>query len=157
MGTDILDKNISDAPNGSKEFLTINVAGQRFGVPVLEVEDVLGPQKLTRIPLSPPEVDGSLNLRGRIVTAINIRCSLNMEPQENTGKEMSVVVEHNDELYSLVIDSVGDVLALKNSEFEKNPATLDASWRDVSVGIYRLDGELLVILDVPNLISSVKV
>jgi len=70
---------------------------------------------------------------------------------------MSVVVEHNDELYSLVIDSVGDVLALKNSEFEKNPATLDASWRDLSVGIYRLDGELLVILDVPNLISSVQV
>jgi len=157
MSTDILDKNISDAPHGSKEFLTINVAGQRFGVAVLEVEDVLGPQKVTKIPLSPPEVEGSLNLRGRIVTAINVRRSLNMEEQPSTGKEMSVVVEHNDELYSLVIDSVGDVLALKNSEFEKNPATLDASWRDLSVGIYRLDGELLVILDVPNLISSVQV
>lgn len=156
MSTETLEKTNTDL-HGSKEFLTINVGDQRFGIPVLEVEDVLGPQKVTTIPLSPPEVAGSLNLRGRIVTAIDMRCSLDMEPRKETGKEMSVVVEHNDELYSLIIDSVGDVLALKNSEFEKNPATLDASWRDVSEGVYRLEGELLVILDVSNLISSVKI
>jgi len=157
MNSNVIEmKKDENTGAGSKEVLTINIAGQKFGVPVLEVEDVLGPQKVTKIPLAPPEVAGSLNLRGRIVTAIDVRCSLGMERREIADKQMSVVVEHKDELYSLVIDSVGDVLNLKDSDFEKNPATLDALWRDISVGIYRLEDELLVILDIPKLICAVN-
>jgi purine-binding chemotaxis protein CheW len=138
-----------------KEFLTILIAGQRFGIPILQVQDVLGRQRVTKIPLSPAEVAGSLNLRGRIVTAIDVRCRLGIAPRAEGEKEMSVVVEHDNELYSLIIDTVGDVLALENSEFEATPPTLDSSWRDVSSGIYRLEGELLVILDVPKFLGSV--
>jgi len=141
----------------SEDFLTIIIAEQRFGIPILQVQDVLGDQSVTNIPMAPPEVAGALNLRGRVVTAIDVRRRLGIEPRDkNEKKEMSVVVEHETELYSLIIDRVGDVLSLKNDRFENTPPTLDPVWRDVSSGIFRLDGELLVILDVPKLLDIVE-
>jgi len=140
----------------SSDYLTILIAGQRFGIPILQVQDVLGDQKVTNIPMAPPEVAGSLNLRGRIVTAIDVRQRLGIEPQDKEqDRSMSVVVEHGHELYSLIIDRVGDVLSLKNDTFEATPPTLDPVWREISTGIFRLDGELLVVLDVPKLLESV--
>ena len=148
--SDKMNQDISD----SKDFLTVYISGQLFGIPVLQVEDVLGEQRVTKIPLAPPEVAGSLNLRGRIVTAINVRKRLGLEDSEST-QEMSVVVEHEGELYSLIIDRVGDVLTLKNDDFQANPATLDPVWRDVSAGIYRLEKNLLVVLDVSKMVFTV--
>lgn len=140
----------------SKDFLTVYISDQLFGIPVLQVEDVLGEQTVTKIPLAPPEVAGSLNLRGRIVTAIDVRKRLGLERRQTNDKnQMSVVVEHEQELYSLIIDSVGDVLTLQNDNFQPNPATLDPLWRDISAGIYRLEGTLLVVLDVSKLVSTV--
>ncbi|MCB1530891.1 MAG: chemotaxis protein CheW [Rhodospirillales bacterium] len=139
----------------SKEFLTILIAGQLFGIPILQVQDVLGEQEVTKVPLAPPAVLGSLNLRGRVVTAINVRNCLGLPPQEERHKEMSVVVEHETELYSLIIDEVGDVMSLKNKDFESAPATLDPVWKNISLGIYKLEGRILVILDVPGLLDSV--
>lgn len=139
---------------GSKDFLTLFLNGQMFGVPVLLVQDVLGPQRVTRVPLAPPEVAGSLNLRGRIVTAINLRRRLGLADYEDAARTMSVVVEHHGELYSMIVDSVGDVLSLPDGNFEKTPPTLDAVWRDVSGGIYRLEDTLLVILDVSGMLDA---
>ena len=155
-------KHTQGAEEGAhaREYLTITIAGQIFGIPVLDVEDVLGEQKVTRVPLAPPEIYGSLNLRGRIVTAINVRRALGLPPRERThshDKDMSVVIQHEDELYSLIIDKVGDVLSLSQDTFEKNPATLDPRWRDISGGIYRLKDTLMVVLDVPKLIGSIRV
>lgn len=140
----------------TREFLTIHLADQTFGIPILQVQDVLGPQKITRIPLAPPAIAGSLNLRGRIVTAIDVRACLGMPPlqRDKGAQEMSVVVESQGELYSLMIDKVGDVLGVDNADFEKSPATLDPQWRSVCQGIYRLKGSLLVILDVPKLLEG---
>jgi purine-binding chemotaxis protein CheW len=133
-------------------FVTMTVAGQLFGIPVLQVQDVLGPQRLTKIPLAPPEVAGSLNLRGHIVTAIDVRTRLGLPPRSADMKGMSVVVDLNGELYSLVIDQVGEVLSLAKDTFEANPPTLDPRWREVSRGIYRLKGQLLVVIDVARLL-----
>lgn len=140
-----------------RDFLTLTIFDQRFGIPVLQVQDVLRKQKVTHIPLAPPEVMGSLNLRGRIVTAIDMRRRLGLPvAAEGETKEMSVVVEHDGELYSLIIDVVGDVLSLSQGGFEPNPATLDPLWRDVSAGIYRLDEGLLVVLDVAKLLGTIS-
>ncbi len=154
---DKLLDHIDGQAGQSKDFLTVIIAGQRFGIPILQVQDVLGDQSVTNIPLAPPEVAGSLNLRGRVVTAINVRCRLGMEAYEKQpdDKETSVVVEHDNELYSLIIDRVGDVLTMKEKDFESNPATLDPLWREISLGIFRLDNELLVILDIPKLLDTV--
>jgi purine-binding chemotaxis protein CheW len=128
------------------------VAGQMFGIPVLQVQDVLGEQKIAQVPLAPKEVAGSLNLRGRIVTAFDVRTRLNLPPREQGKPNMSVVVDLNGEFYSLIIDQVGEVMSLPVSDFEKNPPTLDERWRDVSAGIYRLKDHLLIVLDVPRLL-----
>lgn len=137
------------------EYLTILVDDQKFGIPVLQIQDVLREQKVTRIPLASPEVAGSLNLRGRIVTAIDVRKRLNVVPKPGS-RSMSVVVEYNQELYSLIIDKVGDVLTLNQDRIEKNPGTLDSKWRDISDGVCQLDSELLIIMDVPRLLDSIQ-
>jgi purine-binding chemotaxis protein CheW len=139
-----------------RQYVSIVIAGQSFGIPVLIVHDVLGPQRITRIPLAPPEVAGSLNLRGRIVTAIDVRLCLGLEkrPPEMTG--MSVVVEHTGEFYSLIVDNVGEVLTLPAASMERNPATLDPRWREISDGIYRLEDQLLVVLDADRLLDFAR-
>lgn len=137
----------------TQDFVTMTIAGQLFGIPVLTVQDILGQQKITRIPLAPPEVAGSLNLRGRIVTAIDVRLRLGLAAREPGVQAMSVVVDHRGESYSLLVDAVGEVLSLKSSDYERNPPTLDARWRDFSDGIYRLNGQLLVVLDVAQLLQ----
>jgi purine-binding chemotaxis protein CheW len=117
------------------------------------VQDVLGHQRITRIPLAPPEVAGSLNLRGRIVTAIDVRLRLGLPARSADKPGMSIVVDHRGELYSLMVDNVGEVLSLSSEDYESNPATLDIRWRDLSNGIYRLNNTLLVVLDVARLLN----
>ncbi|HEV7268475.1 MAG TPA: chemotaxis protein CheW [Falsiroseomonas sp.] len=134
-------------------FLTLAVAGQACGVPVLVVRDVLGPQAITRIPLAPPEVAGSLNLRGRIVTAVDLRRRLGLPMREAEVQPMSIVVEMAGELYSMLADSVGEVVPLRQEESASNPPTLDAVWRDVSKGVHRRDGQLLIVLDVERVLA----
>ncbi len=142
-----------NAQSESQDFVTMTIDGQLFGIPVLAVQDVLGPQQITKIPLAPPEVAGALNLRGRIVTAIDVRARLGLAAWRRDQDSMSVVVDHDGELYSLIVDTVGEVLSLPNEGFEHNPQTLDALWRDVSAGIYRLDGQLLVVFEVSRLLA----
>ena len=139
-----------------RQYVSITIDGQMFGIPVLIVHDVLGPQRITRIPLAPAEVAGSLNLRGRIVTAIDVRLRLGLPKRPVNMVGMSVVVEHSGEFYSLMVDGVGEVLTLSSAEFERNPATLDPRWRDISLGIYRLQDQLLVILDVNRLLDFTR-
>ncbi len=146
--------SLGASPDVNREFVTIMIDEQWFGIPVLAVQDVLGPQRITPIPAAPPDVAGSLNLRGRIVTAIDVRVRLKLPPREDSGPQMSAVVEHEGELYSLLIDRVGEVLSLPADRFERNPDTLDPHWRDVSAGIYRLDERLLVVLEVKNLLAT---
>lgn len=145
------------AHTANQDFVTASIADQMFGIPVLQVQDVLGPQKITRIPLAPPEVAGSLNLRGRIVTTIDVRLRLGLpaRPKEQAG--MSIVVDHKGELYSLAVDNVGEVLSLSSADFERHPATLDQRWREVSTGIYRLKDTLLVVLDVSRLLNFANI
>ena len=114
----------------SSEFVTMTIGGQLFGIPVLKVRDVLGQQSFARIPLSPVEVAGALNLRGRIVTAIDVRMRLGLSPRGKNERGMMVVVEQTGELYSLIIDQVGEVLSLPVSKYERNPPTLHPRWRE---------------------------
>ena len=136
-----------------QEFVTMTIDDQWFGIPVSSVQDVLGTQNIARIPLAPPDVAGSLNLRGRIVTAIDPRVRLGLPARGKDESVMSVVVEHGGELYSLLIDQVGEVLNLPADRYEHNPASLDGRWRDISAGVYRLDDRLLVVLDVDRLLE----
>jgi purine-binding chemotaxis protein CheW len=130
-------------------FVTLSVSGQLCGIPVLAVRDVLGEQSITRIPLAPPEVAGSLNLRGRIVTAIDLR----LPPTPAGTPRMSVVAEQGGELYALLVDQVSEVMTLRSDQFERTPPTLPATWAAYAHGIYRLQIGLLVVLDVTRLLA----
>jgi purine-binding chemotaxis protein CheW len=135
----------------TREFATMSIADQLFGIPVLQVQDVLSPQRIARIPMAPACVAGVLNLRGRIVTAIDVRRRLGLPRSEAVGKEMSIVVEHNGELYSLLVDQVGEVMVCPTDHIGPNPPTLDPVWQELSKGIVQLDDRLLVILNVQRL------
>ena len=137
----------------TEEFVTFKIAEQLFGIPVLQIQDVLSSYKITRIPLAPPEITGSLNLRGRVVTAIDLRLRLGLPTRPADADSMSIVAENEGQLYSLMVDSVGEVLALSRSAYERNPPTLDVRFRAFSEGIYRLDDQLLVVLDVNRLLD----
>lgn len=151
------DTNKDADNNGpTQDFVTMTVAGQAFGIPVLHVRDVLGPQRITRVPLAPPEIEGSLNLRGRIVTAVNMRQRLQLAKSDCPEKAMAVVVEYEDEPYSLLVDEVGEVLRLSDRQRDTNPATLDAKWRQIADGLYRLDGSLLIVLNIAAVLGAIR-
>ena len=225
-----------------EDFVTFFINNQMFGIPVLKVQDILTPDRIAPIPLTPPEIRGSINLRGRIVTVVDVRVRLGLEKRlpdetaagaakgngwrkevsqpaadgsgtadetahqaqeqspdeasrpaeqgngaqedangsadagerpaddenrpaegasplvdEGTGvvgtHGMCVTVEHENELYTLLVDRVGDVISLSNDSFEDNPSTLDSVWREFALGVYRLESVLMVVLDVGRLLD----
>lgn len=135
------------------ELVSIIIADQLLGIPVYLVRDILGAQRITPVPLAPREVAGALNLRGRIVTAIDLRVRLGLPPRDASKPSMSVVVEHAGELYSLLFDQVGEVLQPPKERFESDMVTLTPAWREFTAGIYRLDERLLVLLDVSRVLG----
>lgn len=136
-----------------EEFVTVRIAGQLFGLPIGQVQDVFMPETIAHVPLAAHEVAGVLNLRGRIVTAIDMRKRLNLPPLKNDKPPMAVGIEANSESYGLVIDDVGDVLRLEKSGCEHNPTNLDPRWAEISAGVYRLEGEIMVHLDVERVLA----
>jgi purine-binding chemotaxis protein CheW len=153
MTADTIERPEAALADDSQVLVTLTVADQLCGIPVLAVRDILGPQVITRIPLAPLEIAGSLNLRGRIVTAIDLRQRLRLPPAPIGQVRMSVVAEQGGELYALLVDQVSEVLSLDASQFERNPPTLEKTWAQFSTGIFRLDGRLLVVLDVARLLA----
>src|SRR5579872_4314692 len=135
------DENLS-------EYVTAMIGGQMFGLPILSVQDVFMPDRLTRVPLAPPEIAGVLNLRGRIVTLIDMRRRFGLGEREDAGQPMAIGVELRGESYGLLIDSVGEVLTLDDATLESNPINLDPQLARMSAGIHRLDGQLLIVVDV---------
>ncbi len=139
--------------NDMIQYVTVVIGGQLFGLPISQVHDVFVPESVTRVPMSAPEVAGVLNLRGRIVTAINMRRRLHLPPLEDE-QMMAVGIEYKHESYGLVIDTVGEVLTLPANSAEANPSNLDRRWAEISGGVHRLEGKLMVILDVDRLLGS---
>lgn len=138
----------------SQEYITVMIAGQLFGLPILEVQDVFTPEGVTSVPLANRDVAGVLNLRGRIVTAIDMRRRLGLPEREKGKPAMAVGIESNGESYGLIIDSVGEVHRLSAETFEPNPANLDPRWAAISAGVHRLEGSLMVVVDVDKVLAN---
>jgi purine-binding chemotaxis protein CheW len=140
----------------SIQYVTVVIGGQLFGLPISRVHDVFVPESITRVPLSRPEIAGVLNLRGRIVTTIDMRQRLHLPPRGDDGTPMAVGIEHKGESYGLLIDNVGEVLDLPSSGREPNPVNLDPRWATISGGVHRLNGQLMVILDVDRVLGGMS-
>jgi purine-binding chemotaxis protein CheW len=141
------------AEGGVAEYVTVMIGEQLFGVPIARVQDVFVPQRVTRVPLACAEIAGVLNLRGRIVTVIDMRRRLGLPARSEPRPSMAVGIEHNGESYGLLTDTVGEVLKLADDSRETNPVNLDRRLAHVSAGVHRLDGQLLVILDVDRVLD----
>ncbi|MDP7602910.1 MAG: chemotaxis protein CheW [Alphaproteobacteria bacterium] len=135
------------------QFVTVKVDDQLFAIPMLIVDSIQSEQTATPIPLAPKAVTGATNLRGHIVTVIDIRTRLGLAPRQSDDLCMHVVVEHRGELYSLEVDSIGEVEAPDPDTFEATPSTLASNWRAVTSGVYRLEGDLLLVHDVNQLLD----
>jgi purine-binding chemotaxis protein CheW len=135
------------------EYVTATVGGQLFGLPIARVQDVFVLDRLTRVPLATPEIAGVLNLRGRIVTAIDMRRRLGLAPLGEARKQMAIGIEYQGESYGLLIDAIGEVLNLPSSSREGNPVNLEPRLARVSAGVHRLDDRLLVVLDVDRVLD----
>ncbi len=146
------DRDLSDGEPAT-DYVTVTIGNQLFGISVQDVQDVFSPQAITRVPLAPPEVGGVLNLRGRIVTVIDVRQRLGLPSRKDVLSCMAVGIEKGGESYGLIIDQIGEVLRLEPEKFERSPENLDPKWRKVSKGVYRLEDTLLVVLDVDLLMN----
>jgi purine-binding chemotaxis protein CheW len=140
---------------GRKRFSTFVVDHLLFGVGVEKVQEVIRYQKMTRVPLAPPVVRGLINLRGQIVTAIDLRCRLGLRERDANDLPMNVVIRHEDGAVSLLVDEIGDVLEVDDDTFELPPGTLTGEARELIRGVYKLKEKLLIALDADKMLKLV--
>lgn len=136
------------------QLLTFHVHDQVLAIPVIHIRDVFLAQKITPVPLAAGEIRGLINLRGRIVTAISMREKLNFPKVGVDEKQMIIAVEHAGEVYGLLVDKVGDVTSLSEDLYERKPQVLDGKLRDIARGVFKLEGKLLILLDVDLIIQT---
>lgn len=133
----------------SQKLATFYVGASLFGIDVMQVQEVTGPSRVVRVPLAPKFVRGLINLRGQIATALGLRELFAIDPGPRDG-EMSVVCRIEGNLVSLIVDSIGDVLELESSLFEKAPDTIPGGASGLKrfvKGIYKMNGTLLSVVD----------
>jgi purine-binding chemotaxis protein CheW len=131
----------------SKQFATFTLNSLFLGVDVLKVQEVIRFQEMTRVPTAPAMVEGLINLRGQIITAIDLRLRLELPPRPKNQLPMNVVIRTDEGALSLLVDEIGDVVEIANESFERIPETVTGEVRDLVTGVYKLNGRLLLILD----------
>ena len=137
----------------SEQFCTFFLDGHFFGVPVQKVQEVIRYQEMTRVPLVPQVVRGLINLRGQIVTAVDLRRRLGMNERPANQLPMNVVVRTDDGALSLLVDEIGDVIEVEDKTFEQPPETLQGMARELIRGVHKLPGRLLLVLDTERAVN----
>ena len=138
----------------TSQLSTFSVGRYRFGIEVEAVQEVIRYQPMTRVPLAPPSVGGLINLRGQVVTAIELRERLGRPARPEGTDAVVIVVRLDGEAVSLLVDSIADVVDVDAADFEAPPDTLEGQARDLIRGAYKLDGQLLLALDVHKAVSA---
>ena len=131
----------------SQQFCTFFLEGSLFGVPVPQVQEVIRFHEMTRVPLAPDVVEGMINLRGQIVIAIDLRRRLSLHAREERELPVNVVIRSADGAVSLMVDEIGDVVEVEDSTFEAPPETLRGAVRTMILGVHKLEGRLMHVLD----------
>lgn len=131
---------------GSRQYATFMVDDLFFGVEVVQVQEVLRYQEMTPVPRADRVIEGLINLRGQIVTAVDMRRRLGLPEREAGRTPMNVVVRKEDGAVSLLVDEIGDVIEVRGEDFEPPPETIDPKARETLAGVYKLDGRLLLVL-----------
>lgn len=131
----------------SQQYSTFYVGDLFFGIEVVKVQEVLRYQEMTRVPLAPDGVRGLINLRGQIVTALDMRHRLGLSPRPADATPMNLVMQSDEGAVSLLVDEIGDVLEVDSECYERVPETIPATQREMIAGVCKLDGKLLLVLN----------
>ena len=137
-----------------KQYSTFFLDGLFFGVPVEKVQEVLRFHEMTRVPLAPPVVTGLINLRGQIVTALDLRRRLLLRDRATADRPMNIVIRTAGGAVSLLVDEIGDVVEVEEESFELPPDTLAASSRELIEGVYKLNDRLMHVLDTEKVVND---
>ncbi len=143
----------TEVSKSSGQFSTFFVGDLFFGVDVLCVQEVLRFQQMTRVPQAPDVIEGLINLRGQIVTAIDMRRRLALPPRPGGQAPMNMVVRSEEGAVSLLVDEIGDVLEVDGAAYEAPPENLDQAARDLIRGVYKLKDRLLLVLDTEHTVE----
>jgi purine-binding chemotaxis protein CheW len=135
------------APAEPRRFATFSVADMFCGIDVAQVQEVLKYQEMTPVPLAPGVIQGLINLRGQIVTAVDLRRRFRLPERPADRKPMNMVLRCDGGAVSLLVDEIGDVVAVDGCEHEPPPSTMDAFHREAVEAVFKLDGKLLLALD----------
>jgi len=117
------------------------------------VREVVTPQPSTEMPLAPEAVMGLINLRGRVITQLDVRQVIGLPVREQESFRVAIVETLSGEDFGLVMDEVGEVIDLDLDMYEKTPKTLDRVWRDVSEGVLKQEGRVVVLINVERFIA----
>jgi purine-binding chemotaxis protein CheW len=143
--------------NLSRQYSTFMAGGLLFGIEVLEVQEVLRYLEMTKIPRAPEVIQGLINLRGQIVTAVDMRSRLGLAKRNDTETPMNMVVRSDDGAVSLLVDEIGDVVEVAADSFEPTPDNLPREQRELIHGVYKLEGRLLLALDTERVLQTAAV
>lgn len=135
------------------QYCTFTLGDLHFGIETLHVQEVIRNREMTPIPLAPEAVQGLINLRGQIVTAIDLGLRLSLPNRQDCEPAVHVVVNVDGAAVSLLVDSIGDVVDAGQTSFERPPETLDGDARDLILGVHKLEGRLLLVLDVARAVD----
>lgn len=136
-----------------KEVLTFNLGGVLFALSVSEVREVLLSKKLVEIPLVPEVVPGLFSLRGQVISALHVGSILNLELEKPLAESQNILVEDEGEIFSFLVDEVGEVLELNEDQISEPPANLDQRWKRYVTKVATHNGELMAILDAKEILS----
>jgi purine-binding chemotaxis protein CheW len=131
----------------TSQFCTFYLDKLLFGVELKTVQEVIRSLQVTRVPLAPGVVSGLINLRGQIVTAVDLRRRLELQPRPDGAPSMNVVVRSEDGAVSLLVDEIGDVVEVEEDSFERPPETLRGTVREVITGVHKLNERLMLVLN----------
>jgi purine-binding chemotaxis protein CheW len=142
-----INPNSSNISNHLNQYVLFKLNNELFSMNVENVKDILLPHQIIPIPLSSSEIVGCINLRGRIVTTIDLKQKIDLQSDQNFAKSMIIVVENNDYLYGFLVDSVVCVLHLNENDISPSPGNFSQKWDQVSTGIFNYNQQIVVILD----------
>jgi len=148
-----LDSPATRFAERARQFSTFTVSDLFFGVDVLQVQEVLRGQQMTCVPQAPDVIEGLINLRGQIVTAVDMRKRLGLPLRDGGQAPMNMVVRSSDGTVSLLVDEIGDVLDMDAGAFEQTPENLDPAARKLICGVYKLKDRLLLVLDTESAVE----
>ena len=140
--------------NDHVQLCGFKIGSGHYAIPVLEVQEVIKPQKLTTVPLSPSYIKGLINLRGQIVTSISLRDLFGFPERDDDQEYMNIIVRSKDSLYALMVDEILDVMDIDKSTFESTPETLNPQIKNYISGVYKQDRNLLILLALDKIVDE---